>query len=135
MRPMADHPGAGGCPPDRGGVSRQGQPWRRNLRIAGGVAVAAVMAGVVPDLTSASSRPTIRSTAPDLTPNPSAPAPARDPSAPLLARLVVTDAAVGRALTVAGLQGGNGLTQPTLDLCNGTFPSESMRTARLQDAA
>ena len=32
------------------------------------------------------------------------------------------------------LDGGDTLTQPTLDLCNGTFPSESMRTARLQDA-
>src|SRR5207248_3517842 len=38
-------------------------------------------------------------------------------------------------LTVAGLSGGNTLTVPTLDLCNGSYPSEAMRTARLQVAA
>jgi hypothetical protein len=70
-----------------------------------------------------------------LTPSPSAPSGSRDPSAPLLAQLVVADSDVAPALSVAGLQGGNGLTQPTLDLCNGTFPSEAMRTARLQVAA
>jgi hypothetical protein len=99
------------------------------------VTVVVVMAATVHDLTSGSSRATIRATAPDLTPSPRAPAPSRDPSAALLAGLVVTDADVGPSLTVAGLAGGNGLTQPTLDLCNGTFPSESMRTARLQVAA
>jgi hypothetical protein len=30
--------------------------------------------------------------------------------------------------------GGVGLNQPTLDLCNGRYPSESRRTARIQDA-
>jgi hypothetical protein len=99
------------------------------------VAVALVMAAALHDITSGSSRPTIRATAPDLTPNPGAPTPSRDPSASLLAGLVVTDADVGPSLTVAGLPGGNGLTQPTLDLCNGSFPSESTRTARLQVAA
>ncbi|HTC80234.1 MAG TPA: hypothetical protein VK848_01735, partial [Acidimicrobiia bacterium] len=86
------------------------------------MAVAAVMAAAVHDLTNDSSRATIRATAPDLTPSPSAPAQSRDPSAALLAGLVVTDADVGPSLTAAGLPGGNGLTQPTLDLCNGTFP-------------
>jgi len=110
--------------------------WRRALRIVGGVGVAVVMAAALHDVTSGSSRPTIRATSPDpLTPSPSAPAPSRDPSAPLLAGLIVNNADVGPSLTVAGLPGGNGLTQPTLDLCNGTFPSESMRTARLQVAA
>jgi hypothetical protein len=113
------------------------RPWRRALRIAGGVVVAVVMIAAVHDLTSGSSRPTIRTTSPPdpLTPNPSSPLPSRDPSAALLAGLVVNDADVGPSLTVSGLTGGNGLTQPTLDLCNGTYPSESMRTARLQVAA
>jgi len=94
------------------------------------------MVAVAVDLSGGSSRPTIRATGSDpLAPNPTSPAPSRDPSASLLAGLVVTDADVGPGLTVAGLQGGNGLTQPTLDLCNGTFPSEAARTARLQVAA
>jgi hypothetical protein len=112
------------------------RPWRRTVRIAGAVVVALVMAAALHDVTSGSTRPRIQSTAPDpQTPSPSAPASSRDPSASLLAGLIVSDSDVAPTLTVAGLQGGNGLTQPTLDLCNGTFPSESMRTARLQVAA
>jgi hypothetical protein len=114
----------------------QQRPWRRTVRIAGAVVVAVVMAAALHDVTSGSARPRIQATAPDpLTPSPSAPASSRDPSASLLAGLIVSDSDVAPTLTVAGLQGGNGLTQPTLDLCNGTFPSESMRTARLQVAA
>jgi hypothetical protein len=100
------------------------------------VLVAVVMAATVRDLASGSSRPTLRATGRDpLTPSPSAPSGSTDPSAPLLAGLIVTDADVAPALTVAGLPDGNSLNQPTLDLCNGTFPSEGMRTARLQVAA
>jgi hypothetical protein len=111
------------------------RPWRRALRIVGGLTVAGVMAATFVDLTS-DSTPTYRSETPDLsTPTPSAPSQSRDPSAGLLADLIVSDADVGPTLTVAGLRGGNGLSQPTLDLCNGTFASESMRTARLQVAA
>ena len=33
------------------------------------------------------------------------------------------------------IRNGDRLTRPTLDLCNGTFPSEALRTARLQVAA
>jgi hypothetical protein len=106
------------------------------LRIVGGVAVAAVMVATLHDVTSGSSRPTLGAASPDpATPNPSAPAPSRDPSASLLAGLIVSDGDVGPTLTVAGIAGGNGLTQPTLDLCNGTFPSEALRSARLQVAA
>lgn len=105
------------------------------MRIVGGLTVAGVMAATFADLAS-DSNPSYRSETPDLsTPNPSAPSQSRDPSAGLLTDLIVSDADVGPTLTVAGLRGGNGLTQPTLDLCNGTFPSESMRTARLQVAA
>lgn len=69
------------------------------------------------------------------TPGPSAPAPSNtDPSAPALASLVVRPADVTSPLTVRVLPGGGGLSQATLDLCNGTFASESRRSARLQDA-
>jgi len=113
------------------------RPWRRALRIAGGVIVAVVMLGVARDLAGTSDQPAIssgRSRDPS-TPTPSAPSGTRDPSAPLLADLVVSNADVAPTLTVAGLQGGNTLTVPTLDLCNGTYPSEAQRTARLQVAA
>ncbi len=63
------------------------------------------------------------------------PAPA-DPDASVLSGLVVQQADVGSTFNVQLLAGGNQVAgQPTLDLCNGTFPSESNRTARLQDVA
>jgi hypothetical protein len=106
--------------------------FRKALRIAAGVIVVVVMAATVQDL-ARDSTPTLEGSSPDLaTPSPSAPSQSRDPSAPLLIDLIVSDADVGPSLTVAGLPGGNGLTQPTLDLCNGTYPSEERRTARLQ---
>jgi hypothetical protein len=109
-------------------------PWRKALRIAAAATVAVVMIATARDLSRGSSRPTFGQ-GPDLTPSPTAPSQSRDPSAALLADLVVNDADVAPGLTVAGLPGGNGLTEPTLDLCNGKFPSESERTARLQVAA
>jgi hypothetical protein len=56
-----------------------------------------------------------------------------DPAASALSSLVVKPADVSSTFLVTLLPGGNGLSQPTLDLCNGTFPSESGRSARLQD--
>lgn len=56
-----------------------------------------------------------------------------DPSASALSSLVVKPADVSANLTVVLLPGGGGLSQATLDLCNGTYPSEARRTARLQD--
>jgi hypothetical protein len=116
-------------------MADQRPPWRRALRIAGAVGVAVVVAATARDLAGGSSRTSLRAGRDPQTPSPSAPSGSRDPSAPLLAQLIVSDADVAPALTVAGLQGGNSLSQPTLDLCNGHFPSEAMRTARLQVAA
>ncbi|HTJ73727.1 MAG TPA: DUF2510 domain-containing protein [Acidimicrobiales bacterium] len=56
-----------------------------------------------------------------------------DPSASVLPSLVVRGADVTAPAAVVVLAGGSGLSRPTLDLCNGRFPSESRRTARLQD--
>lgn len=63
---------------------------------------------------------------------PSSPA-SRDPSASLLQGLVVRQQDVPSSSSVQLLDGGNLVTgQTTLDLCNGTFASEALRTARLQ---
>ncbi|MGI8983551.1 MAG: hypothetical protein ACR2HM_03305, partial [Acidimicrobiales bacterium] len=57
-----------------------------------------------------------------------------DPSAPALESLIVTPPDVPPSADVVILPGGVGLNQATLDLCNGRYPSESRRTARIQDA-
>jgi hypothetical protein len=113
------------------------RPWRRALRIVGATAVVVVMAATARDLSRGSSPSSFGGSGDRdfSTPSPSAPSQSKDPSAGLLAQLIVSDADVGPTLTVAGLRGGNGLSQPTLDLCNATYPSESQRTARLQVVA
>jgi hypothetical protein len=113
------------------------KPIRRVARVVGALTVVGIMAAMAVDL-SRDSTPSYRGGIADTdprTPNPTAPSQSRDPSAGLLANLIVSDSDVGPTLTVSGLRGGNGLTVPTLDLCNGTFPSEQQRTARLQVAA
>lgn len=67
-------------------------------------------------------------------PSPASSAPVSDdPSAPVLQRLVVRQQDVASGNPVQLLDGGNQVTgQTTLDLCNGTYPSESLRSARLQ---
>ena len=57
-----------------------------------------------------------------------------DPSAGALEDLIVTPDDVPANADVVVFPGGIGLNQPTLDLCNGRYPSESRRTARFQDA-
>lgn len=57
-----------------------------------------------------------------------------DPSARALETLIVTPDDVPSTADVVVFPGGVGLNQPTLDLCNGRYPSESRRTARIQDA-
>ena len=58
-----------------------------------------------------------------------------DPDAAALRQLVVQQSDVGSNLAVALLQGGDQVRgTATLDLCNGKFASEPLRTARLQDA-
>jgi hypothetical protein len=63
------------------------------------------------------------------------PAVSADPDQALVRRLVVQQADVAATESVVLIPGGNLVAgQATLDLCNGTFPSESTRTARLQVA-
>jgi len=64
-----------------------------------------------------------------------APAASADPDNALLRGLVVQQSDVAATESVVLIPGGNLVAgQVTLDLCNGTFPSESTRTARLQIA-
>jgi len=57
-----------------------------------------------------------------------------DPDAAVLEGLAVNQSDVPSADVAGLIQDGNLLSQPTLDLCNGTYGSEQMRTARLQTA-
>lgn len=76
----------------------------------------------------------VPTTAPAIPPTSGSPA-GNDPSAEALAALVVKPEDVPATARVVILPGGIGLSQPTLDLCNSRYPSESRRTARIQDAA
>lgn len=89
------------------------------------------------------STPTASEPPPTTTLRPGPPAPSttlpslnagNDPSAPALESLIVTPQDVPASAQVVILPGGVGLNQATLDLCNGRYPSESRRTARIQDA-
>jgi len=73
---------------------------------------------------------------PSTTPSAPPTTPPADPAASVLPGLVVRQIDVGSTVTIAQLRNGAevyGTT--TLDLCNGTFASEILRTARLQVAA
>lgn len=71
-------------------------------------------------------------TAPAPTPSPTLSQPV-DPDGTVLQQLVVRQQDVTSGYTVELLDGGGEVNgQTTLDLCNGNFPSEVLRTARLQ---
>ena len=70
---------------------------------------------------SSSSTPTTAALAP----------PSTDTS--VLSRVIVQQSDVGANLNVVLLPNGDQVSQPTLDLCNGSYATESQRTARLQD--
>ena len=68
-------------------------------------------------------------TAPGASPSPA------DPSASVLATLVLRQSDVTATEIVGTINGGDSVGGgATLDLCNGTYPSEDLRTARLQVA-
>jgi hypothetical protein len=126
-------------------------PRRRGPIIAGAIAVALLLlvSGVVGyainsnshSNNDASSAPGITlppisvpggASTPSTTPS-TAPA-STDPDRAVLGHLVVRQADVGPTQSVFLINNGNRTSQPTLDLCNGTFPSEKARTGRLQVA-
>jgi hypothetical protein len=63
---------------------------------------------------------------------PSTAAPSTDPDRRVLSDLVLHQSDVGTKRSVVLIPNGASISKPTLDLCNGTFPSEKLRTARLQ---
>jgi hypothetical protein len=70
------------------------------------------------------------------TPTPSTTNPPNTPANQALAGLVVGQADLPANYSVSLIDGGNQVQgETTLDLCNGTFPSESLRTNRLQVVA
>jgi hypothetical protein len=67
---------------------------------------------------------------------PTAPPGPADPASPSLSRLILQPADVVLPLTVAAITGGDQTVgEATLDLCNGTFASETQRSARRQVSA
>jgi hypothetical protein len=67
----------------------------------------------------------------------SSPPPPKDAASSVLPPLVLQQSDVDPTLSVRLLNRGDqirGQTTATLDVCNGKFPSEALRTARLQDA-
>lgn len=86
--------------------------------------------------TAAGQTPSFVPSAPTTTAPPPAPEGSTDPDASSLTSLVLTQGDVPNTVIVAAIAGGEQVSgQATLDLCNGTFPSESQRSARLQVAA
>jgi hypothetical protein len=125
---------------------------RKSLRLPTGRALAvtivlvAVVVGLVAGVTTyygigpSKSKATAAAPAPQQPTTPtspgSTPATPADPAASALNGLVVAQADVAPSVTVQPIANGNQVSgEATLDVCNGTFPSEALRTARLQVAA
>ena len=80
--------------------------------------------------------PNVNPTPSTTVPNPGGSPASSDPSAAALQSLVLRTADVGPNLTVQQIARGDQVAgEVTLDLCNASFPSEALRTARLQVAA
>jgi hypothetical protein len=112
---------------------------RRGPRVAAvvaGLVALVLLAGAVGYAIEASTENSSRSAtrAPTtLPPGPTVPAAgAADRAA--LSKVVVQQSDVGSARAVLLIPNGNRTTEPTLDLCNGTFTTEKLRAARLQVA-
>jgi hypothetical protein len=115
------------------------QRRRGSMFVVALVVVAAVAAGVTIASGSgakrrAASAPPTSVPAGGSVPSTTVPAPAsNDPNAKVLTQLVVRQSDVPSNLAVGLIPGGNLVAgQVTLDLCNGTYPSEALRTAREQ---
>jgi len=108
----------------------------RTAAIVAGLVALVLVAGAVGYAIEASTEdnPSSRASPPTtLQPGPTTPAPvAADRTA--LSKLVVRQSDIDSARVVVLIPNGNRTTEPTLDLCNGTFATENLRVARLQVA-
>jgi hypothetical protein len=126
-------------------------PW---VAILSCVVVAVLVAGTViaVDRNSGHSSAAVNVPPPTLVPTPTVPGAPTTPTTPTaptapagppvsaadaaaLHSMVLTQNDVGTADQVGVINGGDQVQAPTLDLCNGTYPSETRRVARLQVAA
>ena len=136
--PWSSEPGAPTEPaPVSGSGHGRGGLWA--LVVVGLVVVAlvsAAVAAVITRSTETASRPSSAAPVQPVPLNPGTGSGAQaDPDQSVLQKLVVGQSDVPSTETVQLITGGDQVTgQPTLDLCNATFPSESLRTARLQVA-
>ena len=117
--------------------AKQNRPWLWGVAVVVGLIIGVI--GVA--LSGGSSSDNDGTAAPAPTVAPSTPPSSvpqlnagNDPSASALETLIVKPEDVPATAEVVVFPGGVGLTQPTMDLCNGRYPSESRRTARIQDA-
>ncbi|MFN2608742.1 MAG: hypothetical protein ABR511_12775 [Acidimicrobiales bacterium] len=117
-------------PPPRSFLERRWPVLVVAALVVGMVAGALVLRRSPSHTINGASGTTIPSEVPTL--GPSTSVEPRDPSASVLSSLVVRQTDVPSSFSVQQLANGNSVSDPTLDLCNGTFPSEAMRTARLQ---
>ena len=145
--PMASGYGGAGTDEDDA-ATEYVPPRRRGPIIAGVIAVALLLlvSGVVGYTVNSNSQSNNDASAPGVTsppvstpsggalPTPSTGPPSTDPDRAVLGGLVVQQADVGPTRIVGLINDGASTSEPTLDLCNGTFPSEQLRTGRLQVA-
>jgi hypothetical protein len=111
------------------------------LLLVFGLALGTTIGLLIPN--SSSKRTSASPTPPPATPNrppaSSLPSPAQSLPAPgtvgLLQRFSLRQADLPSGQQLTLIPGGDTVNDPTLDLCNGTYPSESRRVARLQLAA
>ncbi|MDQ1394190.1 MAG: hypothetical protein QOF30_3167, partial [Acidimicrobiaceae bacterium] len=139
-------PGGVGPDPAPGETATKASPWASGLGFVAlvvGVMVVVGSLGTLGGYLAFRHRSTPQPSATGLPPTvvptipgPGSTVPPRDPSTAALDSLVLTQEDVASTVVVQPLLGGDQVAgEPTLDLCNGTFPSESLRTARLQVGA
>lgn len=127
--PASSGAGAVGGPPAQG-------KGLRVVALLAAVVVCLALGAAVARLVRGS--PSTRSTTSPTVPRPVQPGGSlsTDPDQASLRRLILQQDDVAAGMSVQLLPDGDGVAQAaTLDLCNGTYPSEKLRTARLQVAA
>ncbi|HJV08123.1 MAG TPA: hypothetical protein VJ653_00510 [Acidimicrobiales bacterium] len=121
--------------------AKKKRPWLWGVAVVVGLIIGVIGVVMSGGSSSDNDRSDTATPVPSSSPRPSTtptsalpPAVGNDPSAAALESLIVKPEDVPTNADVVVFPGGLGLNQPTMDLCNGRYPSESRRTARIQDA-